>query len=93
MTATLAAAGATIERIESHYPTLEEMLLKIGQWSLPAALKGTTGGGRVCTPESLSPSRANWIIPGNLEYSHTETFKWDTHLRRWNEYIGIRGEP
>lgn len=31
MTATLAAAGATIERIESHYPTLEEMLLKIGQ--------------------------------------------------------------
>jgi len=30
-TAALAAAGATIERIESHYPTLEEMLLKIGR--------------------------------------------------------------
>ncbi|MDN7012476.1 ABC transporter ATP-binding protein [Methanoculleus sp. FWC-SCC3] len=30
-TAVLAADGATIERIESHYPTLEEMLLKIGQ--------------------------------------------------------------
>ncbi|KUK63292.1 MAG: ABC transporter-related protein [Methanoculleus marisnigri] len=30
-TATLAADGALIERIESHYPTLEEMLLKIGR--------------------------------------------------------------
>ena len=30
-TATLAADGAVIERIESHYPTLEEMLLKIGR--------------------------------------------------------------
>ncbi|MDD2472417.1 MAG: ABC transporter ATP-binding protein [Methanoculleus sp.] len=30
-TATLAADGATVERIESHYPTLEEMLLKIGR--------------------------------------------------------------
>lgn len=30
-TAALAADGATIERIESHYPTLEEMLLKIGR--------------------------------------------------------------
>jgi len=30
-TATLAADGATIDRIESHYPTLEEMLFKIGQ--------------------------------------------------------------
>lgn len=30
-TAALAANGATIERIESHYPTLEEMLLKIGR--------------------------------------------------------------
>ncbi len=30
-TATLAADGAGIERIESHYPTLEEMLLKIGR--------------------------------------------------------------
>ncbi|MCM2465383.1 ABC transporter ATP-binding protein [Methanoculleus oceani] len=30
-TATLAADGAMIERIESHYPTLEEMLLKIGR--------------------------------------------------------------
>ncbi|HOI12787.1 MAG TPA: ABC transporter ATP-binding protein [Methanoculleus sp.] len=31
MTAVLAADGATIERIESRYPTLEEMLLKIGR--------------------------------------------------------------
>ena len=30
-TAALAADGAMIERIESHYPTLEEMLLKIGR--------------------------------------------------------------
>ncbi len=30
-TAALAADGATIERIESHYPTLEEMLLRIGR--------------------------------------------------------------
>ena len=30
-TAALAADGAGIERIESHYPTLEEMLLKIGR--------------------------------------------------------------
>lgn len=30
-TVELATAGATIEKIESHYPTLEEMLLKIGQ--------------------------------------------------------------
>ncbi len=30
-TATLAADGAGIDRIESHYPTLEEMLLKIGR--------------------------------------------------------------
>ncbi|WP_332450773.1 ABC transporter ATP-binding protein [Methanoculleus sp.] len=30
-TAALAADGATIERIESHYPTLEEMLLMIGR--------------------------------------------------------------
>ncbi len=30
-TAALAADGATIERIESHYPTLEEMLVKIGR--------------------------------------------------------------
>jgi ABC-2 type transport system ATP-binding protein len=30
-TAALAAEGAGIDRIESHYPTLEEMLLKIGR--------------------------------------------------------------
>jgi len=30
-TAALAADGAAIERIESHYPTLEEMLLRIGR--------------------------------------------------------------
>jgi ABC-2 type transport system ATP-binding protein len=30
-TAALSADGAGIERIESHYPTLEEMLLKIGR--------------------------------------------------------------
>ena len=30
-TAALAGEGATIERIESHYPTLEEMLLMIGR--------------------------------------------------------------
>jgi ABC-2 type transport system ATP-binding protein len=30
-TATLAADGAVIEQIESHYPTLEEMLLQIGR--------------------------------------------------------------
>jgi len=30
-TAALTADGATVERIESHYPTLEEMLLKVGR--------------------------------------------------------------
>jgi ABC-2 type transport system ATP-binding protein len=31
VTRTIAAGGGTVERIESHFPSLEEMLVKIGR--------------------------------------------------------------